>query len=192
MNVRNLTLWVLVIAALAAAGCGGSDSSNGSNASSSSPADSAQTAAQAKADAQKQAAAEAAKRFDAAEQAVQDGDFKQALKTAARNGADDRNRIRRKISRTLAAEATTLVQQGHLAAARTRLNQAGRYGSTPQISDARDSYREAQRRAEARRKAARKKALERKAAKELLARYQALAKQVQAGGTFDTAGVGSP
>lgn len=191
MNVRKLTLPVLVIAALAAAGCGGSDGSSGATASSSS-ADGTQTAARAKADAAKQAAAEAAKRFDAAEQAVRDGNFEQAQKTAAQNGASDRDRIRRKISRTLAAEATTLVQQGRLAAAKTRLSKAGRYGSTPQISDARDTYREAQRRAEARRRAIRRKTLERKAAKQLLNRYQELAKQVQAGGTFDTAGLGAP
>jgi hypothetical protein len=157
VDVRNLTISTVAVAALLAAGCGGSDdprpAAQAPGAVTTTPAAGDDAQAQAAARAQ-----EAAKRFDEAEEAVQKGDFKAALATAQDLDGDERDRIRRKISRTIAAETMALLRQGRLASAKTRLEAADRYGSTPEIAAARDAYRaasrrEAERRAKARRQA---------------------------------------
>jgi hypothetical protein len=158
VDVRNLTISALAVAALVAAGCGGSDDPRPA---AQSPGAVTTTPAAAADDAQAQAAAEAqeaAKRFDEAEEAVQKGDFKAALATAKDLDGDERDRIRRKISRTIAAETMALLRQGRLASAKVRLETADRYGPTPQIAEARDAYRAAKRREAERRARARRQA----------------------------------
>jgi hypothetical protein len=119
------------------------------------------------------APAEPAATLADAEEAVEDGDFSEALAIAAAFSGDDRDRIRRKISRTLAREVRVALRAGDRWAAKDALRRSGRYGTTPEIRAARASYRTAKARAAERaaarrvaREAARQRAAERRAARE--------------------------
>jgi hypothetical protein len=110
--------------------------------------------------------------FADAEDAVEDGDFSEAVAIAAALGANDRDRIRRKISRTIARDIRRALRNGDRSAAKMLISEAGRYPSTPQIRAARSSYRAAKARAAQRaaarraaREAARQRAAERRAAR---------------------------
>lgn len=111
---------------------------------------------------------EPAPTFADAEQAVEDDDFPQALLIAAALGNSEKNRIRRKISRTLARQARSALRAGDRAAAGRAIRRADRFGATPEIRAARSSYRAAKSRASAR--AAARRAAERAAAAEKKAR----------------------
>jgi hypothetical protein len=85
--------------------------------------------------------------FSQAEQAVNDGDFVAALAIADTLGANDQDRIRRKISRTLARDVHLALRRKDRTAAKVLLTEAVDYPTTPHIRTARISYRAAKARA---------------------------------------------
>lgn len=81
--------------------------------------------------------------FADAEQAVEDGDFSGAVRIANTLGEDDGDRIRRKISRTLARDVHRALRTGGRSRASAILARADGYPATPQLRAARASYRAA-------------------------------------------------
>ncbi len=99
----------------------------------------------------KTAPSEPAETFDDAVQAADDDDYTEALAIAAALGDGERSRIRRRISRRLAARARAALRDGRRGRARRLLAEARDYPRTRETTAARTSLRVADERAAARR-----------------------------------------
>ena len=100
-------------------------------------------------------ATEPVETFEDAVRAADYDDYDRPLTIAAALGADEEERIRRKVSRRLAARAQAAVDRGRRRTARRLLREARGYPSTSQARSARTALRAADQRAAARRDQAR-------------------------------------